>query len=162
MNWPMSIVDGDQHGSPRHGSTSVGYQTDRRSTQTGCRLEVVTALFPHFPRIPHSPCKASISLADQEAEKPLQANCGSGRHLAEASLLDAVDAPQRVGTIVSYKRSCACRSYTTEERKPTVRCFGRSDRRAQGHRLGCLETKDNGHPSTRHRHDGRCSRSPRL
>ena len=35
-----------------------------------------------------------------------------------------------------------------------------TDRSAQGHRLGCLETKDNGHPSTRLRHDGRCSRSP--
>ena len=33
---------------------------------------------------------------------------------------------------------------------------------AQGHRLGCLETKDNGHPSTRHLHDGRCSRFPLL
>jgi hypothetical protein len=36
----------------------------------------------------------------------------------------------------------------TNARKATVRRFGRSDRRAQGHRLACLLTKDNGHPPT--------------
>jgi hypothetical protein len=50
----------------------------------------------------------------------------------------------------------------TDARNDILGCFGRSDRRAQEHRLGCLETKNNGDPSTRHRHDGRCSRSPLL
>ena len=64
----------------------------------------------------------------------------------------------------SRHRKCRSmlRSDDTDARKEARRCFGRSHRSAQGYRLGCLETKDSGHPSTRHRHDRRCSRSPLL